>query len=48
MAAIALFDLSTEAMVVMVSVVAVFMLFAFSQYIKEYFTLMRESKNKKA
>lgn len=48
MAAIALFDISTEVMVVMVSVVAAFMLFAFSQYIKEYFKLMKQSKNNKA
>lgn len=43
MAAIALFDtLSTEAIIIMVSIVALFMLFALAQYIREYFKIIKE------
>lgn len=46
MAAIALFDtLSIEARVIMVSVAAVFMLFAFVQYIREYFIIIKENES---
>jgi len=46
MAAIAIFDtLSLEVRVIMVSVAAVFMLFAFSQYIREYFKIIKENES---
>ncbi len=44
MAAIALFDMSIGLMIALVCVAAVFMLFAFAQYIKEYFKIMNENK----
>ncbi len=46
MAAIALFNrlMPTEVMVLLVLVAAAFMLFAFSQYIGEYFKIMKENK----
>ncbi len=45
MAAISLFDsISTTTALIMVLVAAMFMLFAFSQYIREFFRIMRENK----
>lgn len=44
MAAIALFDVTTRTALILVIVAAVFMLFAFVQYIREYFRIMGENK----
>ena len=44
MAAIALFDVSTTTALILVIIAAIFMLFAFSQYIREYFRIMGETK----
>ena len=45
MAVIALFDgISTETALIMILIAAAFMLFAFSQYIREYFRIIRENK----
>ncbi len=49
MAAISLFDqISTSTAFIMIIVAAVFMMFAFSQYIKEFIKIMRQNKSKKA
>lgn len=44
MAAVALFKFSTEVNLGLILFAAVFMLFAFSQYIREYFKIMKENK----
>lgn len=44
MAAIALFDLKVEVSFVLILIAAAFMLFAFSQYIRDYFRMMASKK----
>lgn len=46
MAAIALFDLGTEISFILILVAAAFMLFAFFQYLRDYFRMMATKKEK--
>lgn len=46
MAAIALFDLETKTSFILILVAAAFMLFAFSQYLRDYFRMMATKKEK--
>lgn len=46
MAAIALFDLGTQTSFILILVAAVFMLFAFFQYLRDYFRMMATKKEK--